>query len=283
MLKMVSSILLSPLGYKYKCVFVYNYIIKNGNKNIINATFYIGHPKTKPDESCITITIFFPVEDQLVDPSIASLLLVKYYESCSEEKSLPHGEGTVDMMNTAMSFVKQICPFVKEFKLNDASTKICDNGASITLPYFYITHSNKTWYESRFGAHLKEPLYDDYKNDIKRVMNTKLPEFNIFYENHIGNVPASIKKELQNVYIQGDTVKDFFNKLYRKYNKNMGCIILQPWIDKFMKNVGLDKYIVKYDWYVPCDIVPTYPFINTNGTYRVNNMNNSQRRRPWST
>jgi hypothetical protein len=281
MIKKITTVLTSPLNYKYKCVFIYNYIINTNNK--INGTFYIGNPKTSVDEACITISVFYPSTDSLMNSSIASLILVKYYETCSENKKLSQGEGTVDMINTSMSFVKQICPFIKEFKLNDASTKKCDNGSVISLPYFYITQKHKTWYEGRFKAYLHEPIYTNYKNDISKIMNTMLPSFEIFKINHILNTPESIINELKTIYNEGDTVDIFFQKLYSKYDRSMGCIILQPWIDKFMSNVGLQKYITSQEWFISSDTIPIYSFkYNNKNIYKINNFNSTRKRHPWN-
>ena len=43
----ITTYLNSPLGYKYKCVFIYNYIDTPNNK--VNGSFYIGNPKTTLD------------------------------------------------------------------------------------------------------------------------------------------------------------------------------------------------------------------------------------------
>lgn len=282
MIKKITSILTSPLGYKYKCVFIFNYIGSLDNK--INGTFYIGDPKTTVDEACVTISVFFPAKDSFVDSSIASLILVKYYEKCSEGKALQQGEGTVDMINTSMSFVKQTCTFIKEFKLNDASTKKCDDGSVISLPYFYITQKSMTWYEGRFGAYLKEPFYTNYKNTVELIMNNTLPTFNIFVANHIGNkLSISVINEIKNVYNEGDTLHTFFTKLYSKYDKALTCILLQPWIDTFMSNVGLQKYITQSDWFISVSNIPVYKFALNKSTYRVNTFNNSRKRQPWNT
>jgi hypothetical protein len=281
MIKNITTVLTSPLNYKYKCVFIYNYIINTNNK--INGTFYIGNPKTTVDEACITISVFYPSTDSLMNSSIASLILVKYYETRSENKKLSQGEGTVDMINTSMSFVKQICPFIKEFKLNDASTKKCNNGSVISLPYFYITQKHKTWYEGRFKAYLHEPFYTNYKNDLSKIMNSILPSFEIFKINHILNTPDTIINELKTIYNEGDTVDIFFQNLYSKYDRSMGCIILQPWIDKFMSNVGLQKYITSQEWFISSDTIPIYSFkYNNKNTYKINNFNNTRKRYPWN-
>lgn len=278
----ITIILNSPLGYKYKCVFVYNYLTDPNNK--LSGTFYIGHPKTTIDEACITMSVYYPQdENRFVDSSIASLILVKYYEKCSENRELKQGEGTVDMINTSMSFVKQICKFVKEFKLNDASTKRCENGSIISLPYFYITQKEQTWYEGRFSAYLKEPYYTDYKKTINKIMNTHLPRFEVFKLMYIKNTSDTIINELKSVYNDGDTLKIFFNKLYEKYDKSMGCIILQPWIDNLMVATGLQTYVALTDWYIAADKIPRYSLKrNINNIYKINNYNNTRKRHPWT-
>lgn len=281
MIKKITTILNSPLGYKYKCVFIYNYINTVDNK--INGTFYIGNPKTNMEEACITISIFFPLNNTLIDSSIASLILVKYYETCSENKELQKGEGTVDMINTSMSFVKKLCPFIKEFKLNDASTKRCENGSVISLPYFYITQKEMTWYEGRFKAYLKEPEYSAYKNTIKQLMTSQLPSFDIFKILYIKDTSNIIINQLKSIYNEGDTFKIFFNKIYQKYDKSIGCIILQPWIDNLMSIVGLQKYVAMMNWYINSVTIPDYVFKkNTNNVYKVNNLyNNTRKRNIW--
>lgn len=283
--KVVTSVLHSPLGYKYRCSFIYGYVVREGMKMPVSGTFYIGNPKTTREGACITISVFYPSFSTFVDPSVASLILVKHYQECAENKGLPSGEGTIDMMMSAMSFVKQICSFVKEFKLNDASTKKCDNGAVISLPYFYITQKGMTWYEGCFGAYLKGDEMARYKGDVDRVLNTSLPEFNIFYIQHIkvSNISNIILDELRSVYRAGDTLRDFFDRLYSKYDKSMGCILLQPWIDTFMIHNGLEKYITRYAWYIDSNAIPVYKFVNHNKSYRTNTFNMTRKRGPWDT
>lgn len=254
--KRITTILMSPLGYKYKCVIIYDYLDTESNNFF--GTFYIGNPKTKVEEACVTISVVFPVIKRIfADPSVASLLLVKYYETCSENRGLPHGEGTVDMIYTSMSFVKQICPFIKEFKLNDSSKKQCDNGSTISLPFFYLTQHEMTWYEARFKAYLKEPDYTHYKNILNQSMNEKLPPFNEFSHMFIKNTSNTIKNELHIVYNESNNMKEFFKKIYENHGKSMGCILLQPWIDNYMTSVGLQKYVTLFDWYISVDTIHT--------------------------
>lgn len=283
MIKKIATILKSPSDYMYKCVCLFTYT--DTMDNITNATFYIGNPKTTIHEACVTILVFFPHKDSLVDPSVASLNLLKYYESCSENKPLQKGKGTVDMLNTAMSFVLQICPFITEFKFNDASTIQCNNGSTISLPYYSITRTHKTWYQNTFQAYLKEPFLTAYTNAMAKVMNTSLPAFNVFIQNHVKHTPGVIVNQIQSIYEEGDTVQAFFSKLYNKYDKFMGCIMIQPWIDTFMRNVGLHTYIINTEWFISSKVVPTHYFkMNHSNMYKVNmyRKNNTRKKNIWN-
>jgi hypothetical protein len=135
----------SPCGYKYKCLIIYEYDPITNKK--FTGTFYIEQATTKVTKKCATISVVFPdiISPIFANPTIAKLILIKYYETCSENKGLPHGERTTDMIYTSMSFVKQICPFVKEFKLNDTSTPT-------TLLISYLLQNEKTWYaDTKYG------------------------------------------------------------------------------------------------------------------------------------
>ena len=276
----VTAILNSPLGYKYKLTIMYNYKGENTNKMVEDSTFYIGNPKTKLNEACITISVTHIKRMALSDPTIANLILVKYYETCSENKGLKRGEGTVDMMNTAMSFVKQVCPFIQAFKLNDSSAKTCDNGATISLPAFYITQKGKTWYEEQFGAHLIEPYHSAYRTRIHEVMNMQIDSIDSFMEEYIyGTSTSNISLDMiRSLYKPNMTVGDFFKMLYATHNKSVACELLQPWIDIFIKKVGL-LHAIMGEWYIPADRIAPYPFPNTNKSLSIRR---TRKRDPWN-
>lgn len=272
----VTAILNSPLGYKYKLACIYKYKEDNTNKKVESSTFYIGRTL---DEVCITIAVTH-IKRMFSDPTIASLILVKYYETCSENKGLKRGEGTVDMMNTAMSFVKQVCPFIRAFKLNDSSAKTCDNGATISLPTFYITQKGKTWYEEQFGAHLLEPLHTLYRTCIYEVMNMQIDSIDSFMEEYIyGSSTSNISLDMiRSLYKPNMTVGDFFKALYETHTKSVACELLQPWIDIFMEKMGLLHYI-NNRWYIPADRIAPYPFPNTNKSLSIRR---TRKRDPWN-
>ena len=271
----VTAILNSPLGYKYKLACIYKYKEDNTNKKVESSTFYIGRTL---DEVCITIAVTH-IKRMFSDPTIASLILVKYYETCSENKGVKRGEGTVDMMNTAMSFVKHICPFIQSFELNDSSAKTYNNGASISLPTFYITQG-KTWYEEQFGAHLIEPFHTTYRTCIHEVMNKHIYDIEVFISEFMTNSDITIYKldQLRSIYKPKITVGDFFKALYETHTKSVACELLQPWIDTFMEKMGLLHYI-NNRWYISADRIAPYPFPNTNKSLSIRR---TRKRDPWN-
>ena len=141
-----------------------------------------------------------------------------------------------------------------------------------------------TWYEGRFGAYLKEPYNTMYRKEVERVMNTQLPEFETFAVNHITNreTPKVVIEEVRSVYEKGETLRHFFEALYGKYDKTMGCILLQPWIDTFMKNVGLHTYIVNHEWFIKAEKVDIYKLTDENTVLKINRLNNTRKARAWN-
>lgn len=270
-----------PSEYNFNSVYRIKTINIDGKDINIEGVLYVGNPKSgDTNEACVTITVSYPEGIEIfeqkynmkspVDSSVASLILTKYYTKCSENKDLIQGEGTVEMLNTAMGFIKQTCKFVKEFDLKDSSSKKCDNNTTISLPYFYIMNKGKTWYEAKFGAYLKpRELYDEYKQAIRDMLSRPLEDFSIFSIRYLKQTPETVCKSLGEVYIKSKSMGDFTDKLYKKYGMKMGCILLQSWIDEYMRSIKLYNYILYQHWYISINSIPSIEFLNNNKTLRV--------------
>lgn len=289
-------VLTSPSGYKFDSVYIIHQLEKDaGVKLNIEGTLYVGNPKTGDlNEACVTICVTYPESTAEYerkynikspsDTSVASLILAKHYFKCADNKDLLQGDGTVEMLKTAMSFIKQMCPFVKEFDLKDSSSKMCDNRTPITLPYFYITNKGKTWYESRFSAYLKpRELHGEYTDAIKNYSSNPLEEFDIFKIRYLKRTPAEVVEAIREVYVKSNSMGDFTDKLYRKHGTKMVCMMLQSWIDEYMRAVKMDKYIMNQHWYISVDTIDTMSFRNNSKTLRSKHgkKNNTRKRVVW--
>ena len=271
--------LVTPSGYIFHSVYS---VRKTESKTPISGTLYVGNPKRGQNEACTTISINYP--DALkayevsngrplpINPKIASLILTKYYAACAENMNLPKGKGTKEMILSSLSFVKKLCPFVEEFDLNDASSKECDTGGPISLPYFYITQKWQTWYEGIFNAYLKPvSLYKEYRDALKTLQETALEPFEIFKGRYLFGQSDEIKKTLNMSYEKSKTVGEFFKTLYSDQKVNMTCMLIQPWIDRFMRDMKIDTYILYKKWYIHKESIPVYNFKNKNNKLKIIN------------
>lgn len=299
--------LTSPSGYTFHS----RYVIKMVKSAIdtmipITASLYVGKPKVNNmNEACTTITVNYPqsIEEfekkygrpSPIDPTIASLILTKHYTTCATKKypdgsldssSLIKGEGTKEMILAALSLVKQLCPFIKEFDLNDASSKECINKAPITLPYFYITNKWQTWYEASFKAYLKPAsLMQEYRDSITELQSYPLEQFAIFKARYLGSISKEIQDTLQASYERSNTILAFFKDLYRSQSISMVCMLLQPWINGFMREMKFEPYITRHKWYISVNNIPNYKYRNVNNTvkvYRLKNNMTKRRRNVWA-
>ena len=299
--------LTSPSGY----IFHSRYVIKmvqsaNGIMIPITGSLYVGKPKiNNMNEACTTITVNYPQSinefekkyerPSPINPTVASLILTKHYSTCATKKhpdgssdssSLIRGEGTKEMILAALSLVKQLCPFIKEFDLTDASSKECVNKAPITLPYFYITNKWQTWYEASFKAYLKPvSLMKEYRNRIEELQSYPLEHFSIFKARYLESTSKDVSDTLQVSYEQSNTIITLFKKLYHSQSISMVCMLLQPWIDRFMRDMKFEPYITRHKWYISVDNIPNYKYRNVNSimkVYRVKNNMTKKRRNVWA-
>jgi hypothetical protein len=287
----------SPSGYKFRSLYIVKYIERqNGSRRNISGSFYIGHPKTRnPMEACTTITVQYPESvlefeekyqrpslkrPSLIDPTIASLVLTKYSPACAENRPLL-GEGTIDMITSAMSLVKQVCPFIKEFDLNDASSKQCDNGSSISLPYFYLTNHHKTWYEAKFNARLKpDNLMESYQHTLQTLLQSPLEPFDVFQARFLSRVNHVLKDAIRQSYEKAETVGTFFKQLYDQHGTKMVCMLLQGWIDEYMRLMKMEPFVKHHKWFISAESIPIQRFRNERNIHRsTRKRNNGVRRR----
>jgi hypothetical protein len=282
----------SPSGYKFRSLYIVKYIERqNGSRRNISGSFYVGHPKTRnPMEACTTITVQYPESilefeekhqrPSMIDPTIASLVLTKYSPACAENRPLLGGDGTIEMILTSMSLVKQVCPFIKEFDLNDASSKQCDNGSSISLPYFYLTNHHKTWYEAKFNARLKpDTLMESYQQSLRSLLESPLEPFDIFQARFLSRVSQVLKDAIRQSYEKADTVDTFFKQLYEQHGTKMVCMLLQGWIDEYMRLMKMEPFVKHYKWYISADSVPIQRFRNEKKAHRSTKKKNNGIRR----
>jgi hypothetical protein len=158
------------------------------------------------------------------------------------------------MVNTALNLVARMFNWIQIFRFNDTSRKNCspfENSPSVSLSSLSIALYGKTWYEKNFKAMIEYPVdREKYYNDIKKLSDTSFKQmftwnyfYNEFINSNVVNIElfkvSSINLDLvETIFNETNTFREFFDKLhYTIKDKEMLCLTLQPWIDKFINFV----------------------------------------------
>jgi hypothetical protein len=120
-------------------------------------TFRFGNKKGRP-KPCITITI--TRVDSKWDLVIQDLA---YYSTCSREKSLARGSGTVEMVQGALKVICALYP-IRKICLTDKSYFPHPSG-SVPLPEKSLLSGKDTWYQTYLRA---KPKSSDTMAAIQR-------------------------------------------------------------------------------------------------------------------
>ncbi len=242
----------------------YNIIINtkkynlNGKDTIYSQYFNFGsYTDNNKKKTCVDIYVMYPISQDLMNmgnPTMAQLITTHFDERCSVDKKLQRGEGTHHLLHTAMYFVLKMCPFIKGFEINDASTRNCDNKTVITLSYFSITQYGKTWYEKNFNAYIGDiPKRNKYREIVDKIFEKEL-NWELFNTIYLRDVNKEIVKTLETIKDSSITYADFFKKIHKTGVSN-ACILIQPWIDEFMLSTNLRNYVLYTQWIIPIESI----------------------------
>ena len=116
--------------------------------------------ETQEDEFDIRFLIWNPTRPcvtMVLDKrdKTASMDSVEYNPQCNVNGNMKRGEGTREMIDFALSLLKQAG--AKKVQLMDNSSVIC-NGVKVRLGLMYFFRTGQTWYEKYFGFQ-PEPKY----------------------------------------------------------------------------------------------------------------------------
>lgn len=231
----------SPSGHEFVSLFQIRSVThaETQERRDITGTIYVGNPTMKnAKEAYVTVIIQYPdlpfaeqtyQRKSMIDPTVASLILTRHYATCAE------------IIQTTLSHVKQVCPFIERVNLNDSSA----------LPYFYLTSHHKTWYEAKFHATLQTPtLQQEYESRKTDWLSAALEPFEEFQVRYLSKTPYPIQTALEDAYRQSATTEGFFRRLYNTHQVSMTCILLHDWIDEYMRVMGLEQFVKYHKWFI---------------------------------
>lgn len=116
-----------------------------------------------PHRPCITMTI-----DK--SDNTASMDGIEYNPECTVSGRMKRGDGTRDMITTALMFLKQ--HGAVKVRLSDNSYILC-NGKRVKLGLMSFFKHGKTWYEKYFGFRPEEKYMKQYTRakQLQKTLN----------------------------------------------------------------------------------------------------------------
>ena len=175
--------------------------------------------------------------------SDSSCYLSNNLEPGIQANEVAEDNDTRDMIYTSLQTVLKICPWIKYFKLYDASRKNCSPGqltTGVSLSCYYIALYRKTWYEATLNAKIENlQLREKYELAIKEFNNPSCKKNWESFDNFMFKGVKSLNYEIiKNTFDLTKTYSDFFDSLKQQIiNKEELCLTLQPWIEDFIRLV----------------------------------------------
>jgi hypothetical protein len=162
----------------------------------------------------------------------AFIAWIGYNRKCSLYTDLEGADGTRHMIRTALTIVSKECPYVKQFRFIDNSTKQCGDKL-ISLSKLSILLNAKTYYEKYMKAFLEnEILNSHYRDDVANMtsVNAKV-DFDVF--THVLHLKQETIIKIIEAYKSSKTYMEFFKALRSKYSE-LFCDLVYEWIDEFL-------------------------------------------------
>lgn len=200
---------------------------------------HIGNTK-----KCIVMSVYLDGDDPNIDA-------ISHDQNCNVKRDMLQNTGTVHMIKSAMSFVRQYYRKYdfKNFQLKDKSTIKCERGW-MPLNVYYLAKYGKTWYEKKLDAQpvdYKNRYYDDKKR-LKEDMNNIIQHRDTFYESLMVNVKKPHKDALFPYFKEKQTMKEFLDYMFENYD----CYIFKNWLESYVKQ--FIPYLIGMTWVLKCDL-----------------------------
>ncbi len=219
---------------------------------------------------CINITINYKNNK----PDTAHLSHAMYDPECVVNKGalnaqppliLERGNGSKIIIDTAIAYIKNKYPEIKEIHYDDMSEIECGTEEEVQvvrnksfnplkrgtnlkpLPLYYlsIAYNGQTWYEKYFGSRLENPEHHArYRERVTTLLGSKPADFNEFLKT--SQAPNQLWNELYEYYKNANTYSEFFHAI----PKPERCRILRPWLKAFMMHHLKNAFTNNY-WIIP--------------------------------
>ncbi len=207
-------------------------------------------------DKCVNITIHPEGSERQTE------LILSWTEvldkSCTTDRHIIKGDATTEMLQLGFTLAREIAPYAKYVTLEDMSYIYCDTPdgrKKMSLPPYYIAFHDKTWYDDKFNAVMKnETNYKSYKDAIGNMYKAEFKS-KVF---NFGN--STIKELLYPLYDASSNWKEFFLSIKKKFGKKT-CVMMYPWLNSAMNNIFKGNQIfVGQEWIISLNELPIIPY-----------------------
>lgn len=201
-------------------------------------------------EKCIHIGVQTDIDGNVKTSKISH---IQSEQECSFDKVLEN-KDTIQFIQAALTYCKQIFPTLEKFEFDDMSHIECGvtedtlpprrRAQPFSLPHFSIAKYGMTWYEQKFNAKmLNHAKYKNYRDKVRRLENPITLPFDTFIaENYLS---ADQSKLIEPYYLQAKSWHDLFNLI----PKNKQCDILYNWLYSFINRL-INNSFDNIGWYI---------------------------------
>jgi hypothetical protein len=208
-----------------------------------SLTFYLGGYKIYCVDAQIT------KDDEGIFHTRGFLTKVRYDTQCAHEGEFKRGSDTTMILKLMMTYIKNNYPEVKTMKFTDLSTRICDNGASISLSAMKLFIDGRSWYlpvpEEQEGMpstgekYFASGWYEDHFG-AKIYPNDKL-EYNSIIENANAEKHSMTWQQFCNRYLSRTKVPETKVSIEEIYNTSNTW---QEFFKKIRDDIGISALCI---------------------------------------
>lgn len=193
---------------------------------------------------------------------VAKIVSVSYDECCAVGAKLHKGGGAAVMLRAACTYAVRVFPWVKWFSLTDTSFITTASGLQVPLPAFHMCTSGTTWYESEFGAYLKDTNANQvYRRQVETVLQS--PGKKLGYSSiaelckrlHVQCPDPEACLIMEPFYAESSTLQEFFCALKASRSRDEYTELVGQWVSPLMGRMFdylYDDYPHK-EWVIPAN------------------------------
>jgi hypothetical protein len=188
------------------------------------------------------------------------LVKIRYDLLCSVEEKIQTGGDIKKLLQLLIQYIHDTYPEVKYLSFSDLSTRRCDSGTHVNLAVMTYLYSGKTWYEKNFDATISQKSKNALDDIIKKLNKSKIETPWHIIKDMMYNYKTLpfTEKELEVLYKETLTWKDFFEPIFQKIDIAKLCIFVSDWLDSFIIQYFNNLMGLSYDMPIkPTNIVYT--------------------------